>query len=378
MVIRGNIRGNGQQLAHYLTSKQGNERVQILDVAGRQNANETYLHQTLLGMSLLSELTRSTKGLYHAQINPAYQEDKRMTPETWRRATDILARHLGLENQRRIIVLHTKKDRTHAHVVFERYDHQTGKIIPHRFSRLAQDRARKEMEQVFDQKPTPHRNPHRPELREALTLLWQQSETGADFIKAVHEKGYLIAEGVPRHPFMVVDEQGRSFDLVRQLKGVRIKEVRQQLRHAKLISEKDAIEHMRQKAESGSKASPMDYQQTDGASLSAAEKKQRQVKTATAFMEASQDIFDKADEKTKGIINENTQTTFETFEQTKNEMTATKNAEHSTERQRMLALQFFENDITANSNAEDELKKLIQEQKDIRQKSLQKKRRRSR
>lgn len=159
-----------------------------------------------------------------------------------------------MQEQRRVIVLHTKKGRTHAHVVWERYDHKRGKVISDSFSRLAQDRARKEMERVFKHTPTPHRNQHRPELKETLTNLWNQTETGKEFVKAVHDSGYLLAEGVPRHPFMVVDENGRSFDLVRQLKGARIKEVRQRLRHEKLTPEKEAIELMRQKQEGSSDA----------------------------------------------------------------------------------------------------------------------------
>lgn len=260
MVIRGNTRGNGKQLAQYLISGEANERVQIVDVAGRMNAKADYLHQTLQSMSLTSELTKSQKGLYHAQINPAYSEDRTMSEKDWLRAADILGKELGLQEQRRVIVLHTKKGRTHAHVVWERYDYKRGKVISDSFSRLAQDRARKEMERVFEHQPTPHRNQHRPELKEALTDLWSQTETGKEFVKAVHNNGYLLAEGVPRHPFMVVDEHGRSFDLVRQLKGVRIKEVRQRLRHEKLIPEKEAIELMRQKQEGGSEANQASQQ----------------------------------------------------------------------------------------------------------------------
>ena len=279
MVIRGNTRGNGKQLAQYLTSGEANENVQILDVAGRLKAKADYLHQTLQVMSLTSELTKSQKGLYHAQINPAYSEDRKMSEKDWLKAADILGQELGLQEQRRVIVLHTKKGRTHAHVVWERYDHKTGKVISDSFSRLAQDRARKEMERVFEQAPTPHRNQHRPELKEALTTLWNETETGKDFVQAVHDNGYLLAEGVPRHPFMVVDENGRSFDLVRQLKGVRIKEVRQRLRHEKLIPEKEAIEIMRQKQE-GSSDTKQSGQQRD------LEKAKR---TASEFWDNKQD-----------------------------------------------------------------------------------------
>lgn len=265
MVIRGNTRGNGQQLAQYLLGSKENDQVQILDVAGRYNARPEYLHQTLHSMSLTAELTKSPKGLYHAQINPAYSEDRKMTPKDWLKATDILANQLGLDDQRRVVVLHTKKGRTHAHVVFERYNHQTGKIISNSFSRLAQDRARKEMERVFEHTPTPHRNKHRPELKEALTGLWQQTTTGAEFVQAVYDNGYLLAEGVPRHPFMVVDENGRSFDLVRQLKDVRIKEVRQRLRHETLIPEKQAIEIMRERKDGSSENSTAEQQHIEDA-----------------------------------------------------------------------------------------------------------------
>ncbi|WP_375443692.1 relaxase/mobilization nuclease domain-containing protein [uncultured Fibrella sp.] len=263
MVIRGNTRGNGAQLAAYLLGHEQNDRVHILEIDGRMNAKASYLQQTLQTMSMTAELTKSPKGLYHAQINPAYSEDRKMTTVDWLTAADILGKQLGLDGQRRVVVLHTKKNRTHAHVVFERYNHQTGKVISNSFSRLAQDRARKEMERVFEQAPTPHRNKHRPELKETLTKLWQDTTTAPDFIQAVHGQGYLLAEGVPRHPFMVVDEQGRSFDLVRQLNGVRIKEVRQRLRDATLIPEKRAIEIMRERQESNSDAANTPQQKAD-------------------------------------------------------------------------------------------------------------------
>lgn len=247
MVIRGRPRGNGKQLAHYLVvqSIEENDDIHILEVAGRLHADEDYLHQTLLSMSLTSELTKSDKGLYHAQINPAYTEDRGMSENDWLEAADILGKELGFENQRRVIVLHEKKGRKHAHVVWERYDHEQGKMISDSFSRLAQDRARKEMERVFEHTPTPHRNKNRPELKEALTSLWNETATGAEFIHAVYANGYMVAQGVPDRPFMVVDETGRTFDLVRQLKGVRTKEVRARLKGEALMPEKQAIDHMR-------------------------------------------------------------------------------------------------------------------------------------
>lgn len=127
------------------------------------------------------------------------------------------------------------------------------------FSRLAQDRARLKMEEVFNHAPTPRRNKHRPEMKEALTGLWDKTKNGEEFIAQSRKAGYIVAEGSMRNPFMVVDEHGRSFDLVRQLKGVRIKEVRERMRNIPLIHEKQAIEEAR--AKQGGNAGKSEQQQ---------------------------------------------------------------------------------------------------------------------
>ncbi len=241
MVIRGNSRGNARQLSHYLLAQKDNEAIRILDADGQIDPQAEDLHRSIFLMGVSAELSKSEKGLYHAQINPAIGEDATMDDEQWLQAGDILGRQLGLANQRRAIVLHTKKGRTHAHVVWERFDHEKGRMVSDSFSRLAQDRARKEMEAVFSHKPTPHRNKHRPELKASLTKLWNQTGTGAQFVHAARQHGYFIAEGSGRSPFVVVDENGRSYDLTRQLQGVRLKDVRQRLRHESLLGEKDAI-----------------------------------------------------------------------------------------------------------------------------------------
>ena len=247
MVIRGNARGNGKQLAKYLMTKQDNEAIRILDVDGQDNADANDLYIALHCMQLTSELTKSDKGLYHAQINPATDESKDMDDAAWLLATDILAKRLGMEGQRRAIVLHTKKGRTHAHVVFERYHHETGKMVKDSFSRLAQDKARKEMEAVFKHKATPHRNRHRPELKASLSALWHSTGTGAQFLAAARKNDYIIGEGSGRSAYIVVDAYARSYDLTRQLNGVRVKEVRQRLRGLAMPGEKEAISIARKK-----------------------------------------------------------------------------------------------------------------------------------
>lgn len=238
MVNKGSVRGNGEQLSTYLLTKGENDNVQVLDIRGTANPND--LRQSLLEMSLTSELTKSDKGLYHAQINPAIGEDRLMTRENWLRAAEILETELGLLGQKRAIVLHDKNQRVHAHVVWERYNHETGKMISDSYSRLAQDRARKIMEAEFQHQMTPVRNKKQPEMMKDLTALWHQFPETDQFIEASTAKGYVLATGKKR-PYIVVDETGRTFDLVRQLEGVKTREVRERFKETKLPSEKKAI-----------------------------------------------------------------------------------------------------------------------------------------
>jgi len=244
MVVRGNSRGNGKQLGDYLLAANDNTCIQIIDVAGWDDTDERTMRRTLVSMSLTSELTRSDKGLYHAQINPAYGEDQNMTVEHWRQAADILSKQLQLEDQRRVMVLHTKKGRTHAHVVWERYDFNRGIMVSDSFSHLAQNRARKELEITFGHKRTPERNKNRPVIKQKLTDLWEKFQKGHEFIKAAAKEGYIIAKGVKR-PFRVIDENGRSFNLVKQIDNVKTRDIRERLKDEKLVSEKEAIEQIR-------------------------------------------------------------------------------------------------------------------------------------
>jgi hypothetical protein len=244
MVVRGKIRGNGAQLATYLLTKADNDNIYLFDIRGTAHPDD--LRKSLLEMSLTSELTKSDKGLYHVQICPPYGEDRKMSREDWFRAAEILEEETGFTGQKRIIVMHDKNDRLHMHVAYERYDHEKGIMISDSFSRLAQDRARQRMEREFGQTRTPERNKNRPEMKKYLTDVWQQTKDAHSFMTAIAEKGYVIAAGTQR-PYMVVDETGRSFDLVRQLANVKTKEVRDRFKETKLVKEKAAIRTVRQR-----------------------------------------------------------------------------------------------------------------------------------
>lgn len=228
MVIKGRSRSNGAQLADYLLQSKENDRAYVLDIQGTVRPDS--LKKSLLEMSLSSDLTKRGKnGLYHAQINPAIGEDHPMTQEDWLKAADILGQHLGFDGQKRAIVLHEKNGRLHGHVVWERYDHDTGKLRGDGKNYEKHDKARAEIERELGHELTPQRNAREPTHQERLTQFWQDHPDAHSFIEAAQEAGYQVCQGNARRPFRVVTPDGQSLDLVRQLDGIKTKDVRDRL-----------------------------------------------------------------------------------------------------------------------------------------------------
>jgi hypothetical protein len=246
MVIAGKIRGNAPQLADYLLAEGTNERITILDVDGGTQPNGEQLRDILYSMELNSELTRTRNSVYHAYINPSPDDttDRAMTMEEWQQSVEILTKQLGYEDQRRVVVLHEKPGkRIHAHIVYERYNHERGVMATYEQNYKAHDRARAEMEKKLSHKPTPQKNKNRDRHKQTLTEIWQRTNTAAQFIREAEANGYKIAKGTDR-PFRVVDADGRSFDLVRLLDKVKTQDVRARLEQIKLPSNKQAINRM--------------------------------------------------------------------------------------------------------------------------------------
>jgi len=243
MVVAGKIRGNAPQLASYLLAQGTNERITILDVDGRSDADASYFKDMLYSMELNSEMTRSDNSVYHAYINPNPYDttDRAMTMEEWQQSVDILTKELGYEDQRRVVVLHEKPGgRTHAHIVYERYNHERGIMATYEHNYKAHDRARAEMEKELNHTLTPQKNKKHDHHKQVLTEIWQRTSSAQEFIREAEAEGYKVAKGTER-PFKVVDADGVSFDLVRKLDGTKSKDVKTRFADIQLISEKEAI-----------------------------------------------------------------------------------------------------------------------------------------
>lgn len=247
MTSKGKSRGNGSQLGSYLLTINQNEEVRLLDVDGALRFTEQDFRELLLDMSRNEKLTKSRKGIYHLIINP--ETTTKLTDDDWIKAADVFMDELGLSNQRRAIVLHTKHGRQHAHVPVERYQHATGTMIEMKHDYRKHYKARARLEAMFGEKPTAKFNPKRPAMKASLTALWNSTEDVSAFMKEAKQQGYLIASGFGRTPFAVVDDTGRSFNLVRHLDGVDTKAVRERFKDKVLAGEKETIAFIRTQQE---------------------------------------------------------------------------------------------------------------------------------
>lgn len=225
MIITGKARRNGNQLGRYLTAQGENENVRVLDIKGASTGNAA---EAVFEFSLQNELTKRGKnGLYHASISPAHGEDSAMTYDDWIKSADVLEKKLGLEGQNRVLVWHEKRGkdgklRQHVHCVWQR--EKDGKLIKMSHNYRQHDSARRTLEKEFGHKLT--RQPL--DLKQALTDIWNQAKDGQEVMDKAKKIGVTIAQGV-RRAYTAIDSEGQKLDFVRQLIGVKTRDVKEKL-----------------------------------------------------------------------------------------------------------------------------------------------------
>lgn len=247
MVINGGSRAGPDQLAAHLLRTDTNERVTILEL----NSPVDGLRETFRDWQVLSTGTRGTKGLYHANIDPATQYD--MTREQWLRSVDVLEEKLGFTGQPRAVVMHEKNGREHIHVVWQRTDVERMRLVSDSYNYIAHEEASYQLEKEFGHEHVPGKHAKRDrELqaefpraefthaewqqmersgedrrarREHLRDVYEASDSAQAFKAALEEEGYLLARG-DRRDFVLVDTHGHILSISRELPGVPTKERR--------------------------------------------------------------------------------------------------------------------------------------------------------
>ncbi len=277
MILKGNQRGGGQQLAAHLQNSFDNERVEVADLRGS-------IAQDLSGAfnewHSDASATRAKKYLYSLSLNPD-QDQRHLTREEYFELLDRTERSLKLVGQPRAVVFHVKDGREHAHAVWSRIDTEKMKAVQISHDRLklrtvAREFARdKGLELPDGMKP--RKNPDRdkfnnrakqqnlperqqkersgidPADRKAdIATCWRETGNAAAFVQALESKGYFLARGDQR-PYVVVDLHGDVHSLSRQLKGVaKSKELEERLASLPLDKLPDiagAQEHAKKKIE---------------------------------------------------------------------------------------------------------------------------------
>lgn len=250
MIINGNCRGDGAQAGRYITEIAKNERVQVLEQWEDYGYSpEENVRQAVLDFDLWSKATKGKLGLYHAQVNPHPEYDG-MTDDAWSMSIDHVAEKLGLENQPRVVTLHEKEGRVHAHVIWARTDLEQNKLINISHSRIKQKEAGRELSERLYPEIEINRWPSKgksfdrdeqqqherkklsvQERREAVAEDWEQARNPETFIKRLEKRGYILAEG-DRRGHVLVDREGDVFNPVKDLTktlGVKTKEFRERM-----------------------------------------------------------------------------------------------------------------------------------------------------
>jgi hypothetical protein len=248
VVIKGVSCAGARRLAVHLMRTDTNERAEVLEIRGTA---ADQLRDALLEMEAVSSGSRTKKPFYHASINTPVEE--RMTNEQRDHAINQLEAKLGLTDQARVVVLHTKEGREHYHIVWSRIDLNRMAAISDSHNYRKHEEVARDLERQFghervqgahaerEGKARPERTPSHAEMLQSdrtglspkeaktqITALWQSTETGKEFAVALWKDGFVLARG-DRRDFVVIDPMGGTHSLARRVDGAKVKDIRERL-----------------------------------------------------------------------------------------------------------------------------------------------------
>lgn len=248
MILKGNQRGHGSDLAIHLMNGFDNESIEIAEVKGAVAAD---LYGAFAEFEAVALGTKARKYLYSLSISPP----AKLTREQYAEAIDAIEERLGLTGQPRAVVYHVKYGREHCHVVWSRIDIDRMRAVHmahdrRRLMDLACELSRKfglelppglkawEAKQKYErerldpslaEKAQAEETGVTPEQRrEEITAAYERSDTAEAFRAALEQKGYVLARG-DRRGFVVVDQFGNPHSLTRYINGHKAGEIKKKL-----------------------------------------------------------------------------------------------------------------------------------------------------
>ena len=244
MILEGNTRGYGAELARHLLNPVDNDHVSVHLLDG-------FIADDLAGAfaeaEAISQATQCQKYLFSLSLNPPLGAS--VSEAEFEAVVAQAEERLGLKGQPRAMVFHEKNGRRHAHVVWSRIDANEMKAInlPH-FKRKLTALSREiylehgwEMPEGFQD--AEKRDPHRYSREEAsqakrakheaaalkrmFAACWAGADTGEAFAAALKDNGFVLARG-DRRGFVAVDADGKVWSLSRWC-GVKTRDLRKRL-----------------------------------------------------------------------------------------------------------------------------------------------------
>ena len=232
MILKGNQRAGGRQMALHLMNSGQNEHVNVHEVSG-------FIASDVLGALneayALSKGTKCKQFMYSLSLNPP--QDKSVPVSVFENALERIEEKLGLQGQPRVVVFHEKEGRRHAHCVWSRIDTEEMKAINISHPKLKLNDIAKSLyiehgwkmpDGFRDKSKKNPLNYTRAEWQQALRIkrrpddikrefqeCWAVSDSRQSFAAALQEQGYYLAKG--RRGFVAVDVHGEVYSIARQV-----------------------------------------------------------------------------------------------------------------------------------------------------------------
>ena len=250
MILKGNQRAGGSQLALHLMNEKDNEHVTVHGLRGFISDD---LHGAFNEAYAVSQGTKCKQFLFSLSLNPP--ETETVPVDIFNDAIDRVEQKLGLASQPRAIVFHEKEGRRHAHCVWSRINIDEMKAInlPHYKLKLRDISRELYLEHQWklprgltnseerdplnftlsewQQAKSAGVDPRK--VKEAIQDAWAISDSPMAFDHALTERGFRLAQG-DRRGHVAIDIDGNIFAVSRAV-GVKAKDVRTKLGDAEQL-----------------------------------------------------------------------------------------------------------------------------------------------
>lgn len=229
MILEGNQRGGGRQMALHLLNQKDNEHVEVHEISGFIADD---LHGAFNEIHAISKGTQCKQYMYSLSLNPPKEANAKTYD--FEKALKQVEQDLGLEGQPRVVVFHEKEGRRHAHCVWSRIDAESMTAVNMSHDRYKlKDISKSLFLEHGWRLPDGHLNKERTnplnftraelqqaerinrnaaEIKEELQIAWNLSDSKASFEAALGESGYFLAKG-DRRGYVAVDVHGEVYPI---------------------------------------------------------------------------------------------------------------------------------------------------------------------